>query len=201
MLIQAKQYRWTDPGNCYSSPDQSQVYINIPKNASTWTLAFLQSIDWQPNNICVGDSEQIIVALRDPVDRWASGIAEYFYRYHPALTIDVINPHMIDLIFEQVEFDHHTQPQIELLSGVDTDRTTFFAVDRKYSNNIAAYLNRSVDSVGSLPVNSVAENIEKHKLKQFFVELLTKPQYLSRITSYYQNDFDLIKLISFYEPN
>lgn len=201
MLIQVKQYRWTDPGNCYCSPDQSRVYINIPKNASTWTVAFLKNIGWQPNNNCVGNSEQIIVTLRDPTDRWASGIAEYLYRYHPTLTIDAINQHMIDLIFEQVEFDHHTQPQIELLSGVDTDRTTFFAVGQEYSNNIAAYLNRPVDSASSLPVNSVAQSSEKNKLKQFFVDLLTRPKYLSTITSYYQDDFDLIKLVSFYEPN
>lgn len=200
MLIQTRRHRWIDLDHCYCSPDRSCAYISIPKNASSWTSDLLKSQGWYLDRNCVDTADHVIVALRNPVDRWTSGIAEYLYRYHPNLTVDAINQHIVDLIFEQIEFDHHTHPQITMLDGLDTDRMIFFAVDREYSNNLATYLNITVDSHHLIPANSVTNHGQKHKLKQFFSDQLTDPRYLSKITGRYQDDFELIKLIHFYEP-
>ena len=201
MLLKNQCRHWSDPGNYYISPDMRQIYINIPKNASTWTVAMVKSLGWK-NDIDhqLTDIGTTLVALRDPVERWTCGIAEYLHRYHPTLTVDSITQHMIDLIFDQIKFDQHTQKQIEFVDGVDTDHAVFFIVDSEYSNNIVDYLNINVDNYFIGPSNATFDNPRKQQIKQFFNDLLDQPKYLSAVKRYYQADYQMIYHAHFYEP-
>lgn len=167
MKIQAAKSLWSDPGNCYYAPDMSGAYINIPKNASTWTLAFLKSQGWS-HDAAGPLSGKVIVSLRDPADRWTCGIAEYLNRYHPTLTVDKLNRYVVDLIFERVVFDPHTEKQIQFVDGLDTEHTVFFKVDSNYSVNIAHYLNIDIEPHLVSPSNTTADNANKTALKSFF---------------------------------
>jgi hypothetical protein len=201
MLLKNQCSHWSDPGNYYISPDMRQIYINIPKNASTWTTALVKSLGWK-NDVDgqLTDVGTILLAVRDPVERWTCGIAEYLYRYHPTLTVDSITQHMIDLIFDQVRFDQHTQKQIEFVDGVDTDHAVFFKVDSEYSNNIIDYLNINVGNYFIGPSNATSDNPRKQQIKQFFNDLLDQPKYLSAVKRYYQADYQMIYHAHFYEP-
>ena len=201
MLLRNQCSHWSDSGNYYISPDMRQIYINIPKNASTWTTALVKSLGWK-NDIDhrLTDVSTILLALRDPVERWTCGITEYLYRYHPTLTVDLVTQHMIDLIFDQIKFDHHTQKQIEFVDGVDTDHAVFFKVDSEYSNNIIDYLNINVGNYFIGPSNATSDNPRKQQIKQFFNDLLDQPKYLSAVKRYYQADYQMIYHAHFYEP-
>ena len=67
------------------SPDCSQFILNMPKNASSYMLDWAGRHGW--TMATVGDScswdqlQEMIVVLRDPLNRWISGIAQYLNTY------------------------------------------------------------------------------------------------------------------------
>ena len=79
-------------GQCYKCQDQPVVYLNTPKCASSFMKTQVLDLGWQQGFLDLGpkevpedmlkvnvdDIEKIIVVMRDPYDRWLSGIAEYF---------------------------------------------------------------------------------------------------------------------------
>ena len=84
MIIEHKQ----DPFSRFYPADQSGImkytngeyaYIPILKNAHTWlTQVFRDGLKWDP----VSDPKEIshckkIIVLRDPAERWISGMATY----------------------------------------------------------------------------------------------------------------------------
>lgn len=72
-------------GSGLLSPDCSKFIINIPKNASSFVLELGNYNGW--TQATVGDNcdwqkvKTLIVILRDPVERWISGVAQYINSY------------------------------------------------------------------------------------------------------------------------
>ena len=75
------------------------------------------------------------MVLRDPVDRWISGIAECLTLYHPMF--DLQDMETVELIFDRVTFDDHTERQVKFLQGLDTDDCIFMWCDENYRNNFS----------------------------------------------------------------
>lgn len=79
-------------GYWHPSTDWLMFYCLIPKNASSWTSQVLAHNGWVRGQIeqCPRRTiDELIVILRDPVDRWVSGIAQYLSSY-------VLNSHWYD---------------------------------------------------------------------------------------------------------
>jgi hypothetical protein len=75
-------------GFWHPDPTHTSLYCLIPKNGSSWVSQLLNHNGWiegcpkQPIN-------ELIVVLRDPVERWIAGIAQYFSSY-------ILNSHWFD---------------------------------------------------------------------------------------------------------
>ena len=82
---------WSNRGHTLGegmiSPDKKYFYLNIPKNSSSFIKKCLGSLGWSFDNIRSYPDAKIIVALRDPVKRWISGISEYLFMYHTVTKI------------------------------------------------------------------------------------------------------------------
>jgi len=79
-------------GYWHPATDWLIFYCLIPKNASSWTSQVLSHNGWMRGKIdqCPKRSiDELIVILRDPVDRWVAGIAQYLSSY-------VLNSHWFD---------------------------------------------------------------------------------------------------------
>ena len=99
------------------------IYVNIPKNASSWiSLQFNQGVNHDATNINYYDVVDLtqcrfIVILRDPLDRWISGMTQMIYT-EPETDLDgVANSMNIDTfdwetVIATVAYDNHTQKQI-----------------------------------------------------------------------------------------
>lgn len=127
-------------GQCVTNNDHDWLHVNIPKNASVSANDLLiNNLGWQHSNFHTDESltgRRAIIFLRDPIDRWVSGICEYFYRNYEQFgctTLDGIfeklTPAMLDLIFSRVAFDEHTEKQVYFLEGLDLARAVFFRVE------------------------------------------------------------------------
>ena len=72
--------------------DHVSYYCLIPKNASSWVSELLMHNQWHegPIEACPNQTlSELVVVLRDPIERWIAGISQYLYGY-------VLNSHWYD---------------------------------------------------------------------------------------------------------
>jgi len=195
---------WTHKGHrfgeCMSHPNSDLMYINIPKNASSWTKPNLQDWGWEFYNYHTDQLDKTaIVVLRDPVERWLSGIAECLTLYHP--TFDLQDMETVELIFDRIVFDDHTEQQVKFLQGIDTDRCIFLWCDDNYrqnfSNLIAEYF--GPNRYYKYDYQHVSENSpERRNFKKIFSREIENPKYLKQVQDYFKQDYELINSVKFY---
>jgi len=201
------------------SPELSQFIVNIPKNASSYMLDWARRHQWMTT---VADDHsdtitEMIVILRDPLDRWVSGIVQYLNTYilsvqgpnGPVFPDEPYSPHnwpmdavqWIDgynqtterLIFDVVNrFDDHVWPQHEFFEDlVPAVKRKYFLLDCNFDTAIADYLGFAPYS--DLDSNSASSNANMRLLQKFFVDRLQqRPDLAQRVIKAYAKDYELI---------
>lgn len=201
------------------SPELSQFIVNIPKNASSYMLDWARRHQWMTT---VADDHsdtitEMIVILRDPLDRWISGIVQYLNTYilsvqgpnGPVFPNEPYSPHnwpmdavqWIDaynqtterLIFDVVNrFDDHVWPQHEFVENLlPAVKRKYFLLDHNFDAAIADYLGFAPYS--DLDSNSAGNNANMRLLQKFFVDRLQqRPDLAQRVIKAYAKDYELI---------
>ena len=195
----------------YISPDKKTIYCGIPKNASSFIGQLLHYNGWNlfineedtlittNTDMPISDVDNCFVVLRDPFDRWVSGITQYIATFEfdtllgkdNAITGMDIHPHIIDT-------DDHTLPQhyyfANLHPGVDK---TYFWVNKNLKNNMLSFYNLTDNNKTALPTNNegkpddsiIIRNILKTKILRY---LDHNPLFKQQIINYYKKDYDII---------
>ena len=173
-------------------------YVNIPKNASSFIKEELLSLGWQFGHYHGHTGTIKLVVLRDPVDRWCSGIAQFYGLYFQDKKR--LTDEELKLIFDLVVLDDHTEKQGYFLNQIDTDDCVFFKFGETLNKSLHTFLNqyninntflvRTIPTFSNLPIKS--------QIKQ---ELISNEKYVKRIQQFYHQDYALINQIKFYEPN
>ena len=131
-----------------ASPDNKYFYLNIPKNSSSSIKPELERLGWTYEHF--GDyldfeTMQVIVALRDPKDRWLSGMAEYLMMYHQDIIDNIVEPNLYDfqpllgqklalsLLFDRFTFDDHTERQCMFLRNIPFKRCKWLWIDENFN--------------------------------------------------------------------
>ena len=195
----------------YISPDKKTIYCGIPKNASSFIGQLLHYNGWNlfineedtlittNTDMPISDVDNCFVVLRDPFDRWVSGITQYIATFEfdtllgkdNAITGMDIHSHIIDT-------DDHTLPQhyyfANLHTGVDK---TYFWVNKNLKNNMLSFYNLTDNNKTALPTNNegkpddstIIRNILKTKILRY---LDHNPLFKQQIINYYKKDYDII---------
>ena len=191
-------------GQCMINPDGDLMYVNIPKNATSWTKPNLIDFNWVESNYHKYQlTVHALVVLRDPVDRWLSGIAEYFTLYHNSITGIEHDANLTNIIFDRITFDDHTERQVKFLQGLDTDNCTFMLCDSEYRNNFSKFVSEYIGDNKYYKYNyqHVSDDDQDRKhFKGIFKRLLENPKYLSQVKNYFEADYHLINSVKFYDP-
>lgn len=205
------------------------IYVNIPKNASSWiSLQFNQGINHDAENINYYDIVdltqcQFIVILRDPLDRWISGMTQMIYTEpdqhfgyilgRPGVLtkrVSMINSMYIDtfdweLVMEKIEYDNHTQKQVDFIYGIPQDRIVWLKFDNQLKDNFANLMlsyGCEVEIKKSDRDNITKENSAKHSVMNKIVSKLDQhTEYRQKIINYYHEDYALIDSVKFYKNN
>jgi hypothetical protein len=190
-------------GECMSHPDSDLMYVNIPKNASSWTKPNLFDFKWEIYNYHTDNlyHKTAMVVLRDPVERWASGMAEYLYLYHRDWPMEAFNHQMLDLIFDKVAFDDHTEKQVYFIEGLDLSRCVFFKFDERYRENFSNFLaeNQMPNKYQNYEKQHVSDNEPiRRNYKEIFINTLNDSKYLNKVQDYFREDLKLIEQTKFY---
>lgn len=211
-------------GTGHLSTDCSRFLVSIPKNASSSLIDWLGKHGW--TSAVVGDNcnwpavKEVVVVLRDPVERWVSGIVQYILTYilyvhgpntsilaHETPTefdydmsakqfIEQYNQLSERLLFNVINrFDDHVWPQCEffqdLLPGVPRK---YFYLDQNFSKEISQYLELDLNI---MPNHNSSENNTTTKILQNFIQqrLIVRPELKQRIVNAYLQDYQLIEQI------
>ena len=194
-------------GTCMSSRDSDLMYVNIPKNASSWTKPNLLDQKWEFYNYHFDHlyHKHALVVLRDPVERWLSGICEYFTLYHRNIDVAQINQAFIDLLMDTITFDDHTEKQVYFIEGLEPRKCTFFWCDKDYRLYFSQFLkNQGIPNpYANFEYQHTTENRQdgdnkRSEFKKIFAPLLDNPKYLERVKQHYEKDYKLINRVQFF---
>lgn len=196
------QYKGHHFGECMSHWDSELMYVYIPKNASSWTKPNLKDYEWEFYNYHSDKLDKhALIVLRDPVERWLSGIAEYFALYHPKFKMDSWTHDVFDLVFDRVCFDDHTECQVKFLHGLDTDNCTFFWFDENYRTNFSQCISEYYgnNSYNNYEYQHVSDrDPTRRNFKEIFRNTIQNSKYLEQVKNYYAQDYELINQVKFY---
>jgi hypothetical protein len=205
-------------GSGILSPDHDRFLVNIPKNASSYMLDWANRHGWTSAVVVQSnDIKEIIVCVRDPVQRWISGVGQYLTSYVLNVTgayswetgpgpddqqisgddfVANYNQVIERLLFDNLaRLDDHVWPQIEFFENLlPTVPRKFFYIDQDFDQRIGEYL-------GFLPVhnldrNRADSNLDTHKIQTFIRHRLNiRPELEQRVRKAYARDYKLIKQV------
>jgi hypothetical protein len=180
-------------GECWVDSSARTTYIHIPKNASSYIKGCVLSTNkWQHSDTLV-QNEKYLVALRDPVDRWTSGMAQY-----------QINSNQFDLsdeeIFNTITFDDHTEQQLYFLEGVNLLSCDFILVNDQLTTTLNKWFTEKYSiTVDHLPKYNSSEGV-KLEIKQRLTDTLKQnPNLMSKLKEHFRIDYELINRVKFYD--
>lgn len=204
------------------SPGKTKFIINIPKNASSYIHDWAHEYGWLTTSLVNDDwnaVKQLTVVLRDPVERWISGMAQYLKTYvlcpvgdngpiysnspwannveNIALSaqefIDFYNISTERLIFDNVyRFDDHVWPQYAFFQNLRPYiERKYFMLDENFDKKFAPYIGGPPAPNANL--NKGSEDFNTRTLQIFLKNLLdNSPNLLNRVKDAYKEDYALI---------
>lgn len=207
-------------GTYYVSKLYPVAYIPIMKNASTWAkLYFENMLKWEMNHddcarlldstaynlISTLKWHRKIVILRDPIERWITGILQYIVTYYPNFDYKQVNDDsLIEYLFTKIYFDEHTLPQVNFLHNQNIDSIDFFNLDNNLSFNLQRYLSDKIPSEfipipddlykNSTDTNKMQIDLDLRERLRTFV---ANPYYKNKLVKFYRDDYELISNVKF----
>jgi hypothetical protein len=181
-------------GECWVDEVNDKTYIHIPKNASSFIKGVLIGSGgfWHHSETLINSNENLIM-LRDPIDRWLSGITQYLHNTKQDLSIEEI--------VNKITFDDHTDLQTYFLQGVDLDNSTFMFVDENLRANLANWIynhgyRTNVDI--AIEYNASSED-DRATTKEYYAKLLDQhPEFVLKLQQHFEEDYKLIGKVKFY---
>lgn len=218
---------WANKGHTMNegmvSPDKKYFYLNIPKNSSSFVKDQLILLGWEFSKFNDHPSSTPIIILRDPINRWISGITEYMFMYHLSTVDKICEPFNYDfyplvgeslglsLLFERMTFDDHTERQCVFLKDIPpfdkciwvnmgsgfSDRLSSLLTELGYPNTIqsAKPINTSDGS------NFGTVGYKKQAFKKFLEFIISKDLFKQyNLTQWFWCDTEVMNKVKFYEP-
>jgi hypothetical protein len=190
------------------------VYVQIPKNASCWVKHHFMPADAYNYYTDGFDNNKhlALVVLRDPVERWISGIGQYLAGFTPEhkFYIDNIN---WESLTTRVVLDDHTQPQSDFIANLSPDNIVWFKCDNNLPNNFVDFMKKYDININLLDEKDDVTNIfnitkkvkpgsqtvaQQTIVDKIINKLNENPKYVDRIKDFYRYDCKLYNTVPYY---
>lgn len=116
------------------------TYAWIYKNAHQSLRTFFYNLNFNSeynNPRLIPSNEKVIVVLRDPIERWISGVTQYISGRMPSI---VLSDDIIKIFIDHLVIDLHLETQTKFLHGIKFDQCVFFNLDKNLESNLKHYL-------------------------------------------------------------
>jgi len=178
-------------GECWVNRDHDVAYVNIPKNASSFIKGCLMGSksNWVYHDHLI-KANRYLVALRDPIERWVSGMAEYEF-----------NSKQTNIDYQQIILDDHTETQDYFIQDIVIDKTDFIMVNENLRKNLKRWFNEFgyIIDIDNITQYNASLNTEKQQLKNKYQAIVdSSPDFVLKLKQYYANDYKLINSVKYY---
>lgn len=188
-------------------------FIPIPKNSSTYVESFFDIAlgNKRIENFKYGKplaGKKTVVILRDPLDRWVSGVTQHFWVKHKTITNFSNSDLLWNYITNQISLDEHTELQSRFLETSNTDDLIFFKQDlfleKSIRNFVKFELNITedvwIDKRHLIKYNKSSNVYGKSIIKDYLSTMIKNDiDLVDRIKKFYKHDYDLINTVKFYK--
>ena len=200
-------------GRCYAQDDFSLMWIPIEKNVTKAIRSMLVPVGFAEYNFHELKKHNVpaVIVLRDPIERWLSGLVEYLLTVYldTKQSLNNMIRHNItpDIVLEQIAFDSHTFPQSWFLKGLGLQRD-FIWFDEKEKPQLIETVSKYFSQKGitnNWQVNDYQywidkDIVQKQQLTQQYNDLLqNNTDLLQKVKNFYAEDYALINSIEFYK--
>lgn len=193
--------------NLQSSRYQTS-YLHIPVCASSWGKTVFSLAGFQTDYHCrIPQDYRTIVFLRDPIERWLSGLATWLtYRLPQHTSIEQVrdNQFALDVLFDSIRQDDHTERQRFFLHDLDKTNMTFWWIDAGFRQSFTRYFLQTFGTDISHCHPDHVTTLEGGKLipRNYFKTVMENNTiYLNRVKEYFYEDYQLIKTTPFSNAN
>lgn len=190
--------RWVHKGHrlgtCLASPDKKHAFLQIPKNASSYWKTYLRPLGWKTSNVKeLPEDTCYFTMLRDPVERWLSGISEYFERYHNEELHQPKSSIFFKTIEDLIVVDDHTELQSYFLQPIELQHIQFYKIDNlqgawKYLENCGYAIPKQSWYLNKINYTDDPVNKDKQDWKIIFKHNID----LNKVKNYYQQHDKII---------
>jgi hypothetical protein len=199
---------------------EALIYVNIPKNASCWVkhhLSQCQSTFYNYYHQGFDATRNLaLIVLRDPVERWISGMSQILIGYKPGhfMHVDCLD---WEKVTSELVRNNHVQPQHEFFANIPHDCIVWFRCDEFLEETFSAFLkkynlgihwlseNQDVDNQFNITKKIQARTVNDHSRppQQQIVDkiktvLEQHPEYVERLKNLYQDDYTLFNMVPYY---
>jgi hypothetical protein len=218
-MIPALVRREFGHGSGMISPNHMIFIVNIPKNASSFVSQWTSHFDWRAAMASHYENRiaEMIVILRDPLDRWISGISQYVTGYilhakgaydtstgpgqedqyiNATTFINQYNATVERMLFDNLDrHDDHVWPQNEIINGILSDkRKIYYYLDDNLEQKLCQHL--GISKMPGIDRNQGNKNLDQKILQMFFRERLQQKSSLrQRVVDRYKKDYQLINQV------
>jgi hypothetical protein len=198
------------------------VYIHIPKNASCWTkyhLDSLKSVGYNYYHQGFDARKNLaLVILRDPMERWVSAMGQILVGNRPDYYLYIDNLDW-NQITSKIIRNNHTQPQHEFFANIPHDRIVWFRCDDSLKDHFNSFLKEynfnvkflseendvyNLFNVTKKVAEQVINDFKTPRQQEIIDKILSKldqhPEYRERIKNLYQQDYEFLNSVPYYEP-
>lgn len=204
---------WSNWTVAMISPNNQICCIKIPKNGSSFfdkKLVGWSNINSLPMSDDYNNTMHNFTVLRDPLDRWVTGMVTYLQGIHEidefseiATTIkrsNFFNDRFKDYLISCTGKDMHTFSQLWFLSFFDLKKTYFFKLNDKLGYQVNKFLHiYDIDNhCTNHKINQINSN---HVLYLCLKEILFDYKNITfkqKLEDMYKQDYDFINGINFY---
>jgi len=208
-------------GSGFLSPNNQYFYVNISKNASSYMANILPRQGWTAarhgyDNCDYSAVEKVLVILRDPIDRWVSGVSQYLITkilnyIGPNTYIDTNNINNIEhepisasafiisysslierFIFDNLDLlDDHVWRQNDFFINILPDVPRHYVLlNKNFEQQLSGF---GIKNFTDADWNSSDVNPDKRILKKFFRDRINSNQFLlDKIRNTYNKDYQII---------
>lgn len=190
-----------------SRPDVDWAYIRINRTGSSWLTDYLTINGFENNNPRTLRNQHKLVVLREPLERFISGICVY----DDLVKKFISQPRQVLIRYEN---DPHIRPQVDFLKDVDVDNCTFIKYSPTWVSNFAQFLRDHNTSMHTSPstewfnkpkFEDASENtlIDQNIKNRFILSNLyhEDPFMHKLINQYLEKDYKLYSKVKWYGTN
>ena len=181
----------------FVSHDIQHQYINIPKNSSSWAKIKLRPLKFTSCSYLVPEYTKIVI-LRDPLERYISGLAQWQPARNKLFEQDT---RILEYILKYIiTTDPHTELQSWFIKEIQGENIVFFWHDENLQSNIDHYFKSLGINLPYIHPKNVSDNsINQSNAKKIIRTYIEHNMgMLHTFREWLEVDYQLCKFVEFY---